>query len=222
MRLYSIASGSSGNCIYIENETTHLLVDAGISGKRVIEGLESIGRTILDLDAVLITHEHYDHIAALNALRKITNAKVICSQVCSERMQDADKNLSSIFKVQLHFMGKDPNIVVEPYHCEPADITYTESFAMEWEGMPVWFFRAPGHSPGSAMIVFDDVIFVGDSLSLDHDVIIRKRYGSKDDYRKIVVPFLLAKSQESMIYPGHGKNFRLSQRITYLESIKNR
>ena len=175
-----------------------------------------------EIEYIGLTHEHYDHIAALNALRKITDAKVICSQVCSERMQDADKNLSSIFKVQLHFMGKDPDIVVEPYHCEPADITYTESFAMEWEGISVCFFRAPGHSPGSAMIVFDDVIFVGDSLSLDHDVIIRKRYGSKDDYRKIVVPFLLAKSQESMIYPGHGKNFWLSQRITYLESIKNR
>ena len=77
----------------------------------------------------------------------------------------------------------------------------------------------PSHS--IAMIVFDDVIFVGDSLSLDHDVIIRKRYGSKEDYKKIVVPFLLAQPQESMIYPGHGKNFRLSQRITYLKSIKN-
>lgn len=68
MRLYSIASGSSGNCIYIENETTHLLVDAGISGKRVIEGLEAIGRTLLDLDAVLITHEHDDHIKGLGVL----------------------------------------------------------------------------------------------------------------------------------------------------------
>ena len=38
-------------------------------------------------------------------------------------------------------MGKDPDIVVEPYHCEPADITYTESFAMEWEGIPVCFLE---------------------------------------------------------------------------------
>ena len=43
MRLCSIASGSSGNCIYVGTETTHLLVDVGISGKKTEAGLNSLG-----------------------------------------------------------------------------------------------------------------------------------------------------------------------------------
>ena len=55
MRLCSIASGSSGNCIYAGTDTTHVLVDAGISGKRVENGLNDIGLTGRDIDAILIT-----------------------------------------------------------------------------------------------------------------------------------------------------------------------
>lgn len=52
MRLCSIASGSSGNCIYAGTDTTHVLVDAGISGKRVENGLNDVGLTGRDIDAI--------------------------------------------------------------------------------------------------------------------------------------------------------------------------
>lgn len=68
MRLCSIASGSSGNCIYTGTEATHLLVDAGISGKKVESGLASIGLTGHDIDGILVTHEHSDHISGLGVL----------------------------------------------------------------------------------------------------------------------------------------------------------
>lgn len=70
MRLCSIASGSSGNCIYAGTETTHVLVDAGISGKRVENGLHSIGLTGHDIDGILVTHEHSDHISGLGVLSR--------------------------------------------------------------------------------------------------------------------------------------------------------
>ena len=54
MRMLSIASGSSGNCIYIGTDHTHILVDAGISKKRIDAGLNSIGLTVSDLDAILV------------------------------------------------------------------------------------------------------------------------------------------------------------------------
>ena len=50
MKLCSIASGSSGNCIYVGTDATHLLVDAGISGKRTETGLNSIGRSLNQID----------------------------------------------------------------------------------------------------------------------------------------------------------------------------
>jgi phosphoribosyl 1,2-cyclic phosphodiesterase len=68
MRLCSIASGSSGNCIYIGTEDTHLLVDVGISCKRTVEGLGKLGVSGKDLDGILITHEHSDHISGLGVM----------------------------------------------------------------------------------------------------------------------------------------------------------
>ena len=70
MRLCSIASGSSGNCIYVGSDATHLLVDAGISGKKIECGLNSLGICGNDLDGILITHEHSDHISGLGVLAR--------------------------------------------------------------------------------------------------------------------------------------------------------
>ena len=70
MRLCSIASGSSGNCIYVGHASTHLLIDAGISGKRIEEGLRSIGVEPQSLNGLLITHEHSDHIQGVGVLAR--------------------------------------------------------------------------------------------------------------------------------------------------------
>ena len=70
MRLVSIASGSSGNCIYVGTENTHILVDAGISNKRIEQGLHEIGVKAGELDGVVITHEHSDHVKGLGVLAR--------------------------------------------------------------------------------------------------------------------------------------------------------
>lgn len=70
MRLCSIASGSSGNCIYVGSESTHLLVDTGISKKRIEEGLRSLEIKGEELDGILVTHEHADHIQGLGVFSR--------------------------------------------------------------------------------------------------------------------------------------------------------
>ena len=70
MRMCSIASGSSGNCIYVGTEATHLLVDVGISCKKTLEGLNQLGLTGKDIDGILITHEHSDHVGGLGILSR--------------------------------------------------------------------------------------------------------------------------------------------------------
>lgn len=70
MRMCSIASGSSGNCIYIGSEENHILIDAGISGKRVEAGLKELDLSGKDLDGILVTHEHSDHIKGLGVLSR--------------------------------------------------------------------------------------------------------------------------------------------------------
>ena len=70
MKLCSIASGSSGNCIFAGSETTSLLIDAGISGKRVEAGLAVLDRSAKELDGILVTHEHIDHINGLGVISR--------------------------------------------------------------------------------------------------------------------------------------------------------
>lgn len=70
MRMCSIASGSSGNCIYVGSDATHLLIDVGISGKRTESSLEELGISGRELDGILITHEHADHISGLGVLAR--------------------------------------------------------------------------------------------------------------------------------------------------------
>ncbi len=70
MRFVSIASGSSGNCIYVGSDRSHILIDAGISGKRIEAGLKEIGIKGNELDGIFITHEHSDHIKGLGVLAR--------------------------------------------------------------------------------------------------------------------------------------------------------
>lgn len=68
---YSIlASGSSGNCFYLETPKKRFLVDAGLSGKKIISLLAEIDRKPEDLDAIFVTHEHKDHIHGVGVLAR--------------------------------------------------------------------------------------------------------------------------------------------------------
>ncbi len=70
MELCSIASGSNGNCIYTGDANTHLLIDAGISGKRIEAGLNNIELKSSEISGILVTHEHSDHISGLGVMAR--------------------------------------------------------------------------------------------------------------------------------------------------------
>lgn len=95
MQMCSIASGSSGNSIYVGNDGVHLLVDCGISGKRIEQGLETCGVSPSQLDAILITHEHMDHISGLGVMIRRYGKPVYATAGTIE----AIKNTSSLGKL---------------------------------------------------------------------------------------------------------------------------
>ncbi|MFA6915162.1 MAG: MBL fold metallo-hydrolase [Parachlamydiales bacterium] len=63
-----LGSGSKGNCIYVASKTTKILIDAGLSAKATLERLQSINVDIGDIDAIVISHEHSDHIHGIKAI----------------------------------------------------------------------------------------------------------------------------------------------------------
>ena len=75
----NLYSGSSGNCSLIITENSKILIDCGITNKKLVEGLASLNISPKDLDAVLITHEHSDHIQGLKTLCKNTDINVFAN-----------------------------------------------------------------------------------------------------------------------------------------------
>jgi len=108
VKLCAIASGSSGNCVYVEHAGTSLLVDAGISGKRIEAGLASLGITPAMLAGILITHEHSDHIQGIGVLARryriplYGTAETLCA------MMKGKTNLGCIPGELLHEVTKEP------------------------------------------------------------------------------------------------------------------
>ena len=70
MRVCNLASGSKGNCTYIECDNAKVLVDIGVSAKYVVDNLLDLGVQPDNIDAILITHEHSDHIKGVSTFAK--------------------------------------------------------------------------------------------------------------------------------------------------------
>jgi phosphoribosyl 1,2-cyclic phosphodiesterase len=86
MDYISFASGSSGNCALLRGGGVNLLIDAGISMKRIRLSLRSLGLDLGDLRGVLVTHEHSDHVSALPMLSKYTDLPVYLSPGTGEAL----------------------------------------------------------------------------------------------------------------------------------------
>ncbi len=111
MIMCPIASGSSGNAIYVGTENTHILVDAGISKKRIEEGLTTIGLSGFDIDAILITHEHSDHIQGLGVFVRKYPVPIFGTMKTLNAIQ-MTKSLGNISPVLFHAIKPDEEFVI--------------------------------------------------------------------------------------------------------------
>ena len=80
MRLVSLASGSDGNSAYIGSDSTHILVDAGVSNKKIETRLNELGLCSRDISGVFLTHEHSDHILGLELFVRKNETPVYASK----------------------------------------------------------------------------------------------------------------------------------------------
>jgi phosphoribosyl 1,2-cyclic phosphodiesterase len=82
-----LGSGSAGNSAYLETEETRILIDAGLSGRQIRQRLAAIGRAPESLHAILITHEHADHISGLVGLCRKLDLPVYCNRLTKEALE---------------------------------------------------------------------------------------------------------------------------------------
>lgn len=92
LKFCSLYSGSTGNSSLVQNDNTCILVDAGVSGIKIIEALNSININIEQISAILVTHEHSDHIKSIGTLSKKYNIPVFANKETWNAMpQEANK-----------------------------------------------------------------------------------------------------------------------------------
>src|SRR5437016_1475793 len=87
VRLTILGSGSAGNCAYVETEEARILIDAGFSLRQIRKRMAAIGRAPENLTAVLVTHEHSDHVNGLPALNQKLHLPVFCNRPTKEAIE---------------------------------------------------------------------------------------------------------------------------------------
>lgn len=88
IKIIPFGSGSTGNSMYIEIENHRILVDMGIGMRKIKQALEKHSRSLNDIEAIFITHDHYDHIKNAPAIINNTKALVYCNEETSEYMKN--------------------------------------------------------------------------------------------------------------------------------------
>ena len=87
-----LGSGSAGNCAVVETESCKLLVDGGLSAKQMTLRLAAAGIQPIEIDGILLTHEHIDHIGGLDVFCKKFATPIYCNQATAEALRLASKN----------------------------------------------------------------------------------------------------------------------------------
>lgn len=126
MKLCSITSGSSGNCICVGSDHTTLLIDAGISGKRIEAGLNEIDMSTKEVDGILITHEHSDHICGLGVLARRYGIPIYATKGTKE----AILNTPSVGKISedlFHVIQADTDLKIGDLTVSPFSIFHDAS-----------------------------------------------------------------------------------------------
>lgn len=99
MKIAALASGSSGNCFYVRNKDSSVLVDAGISCKQIIERLSLLGENPGNIKGIFVTHEHIDHIRGVDVLARTLNLPIFATQgTCKNGFLCSDESLINKIK----------------------------------------------------------------------------------------------------------------------------
>lgn len=123
MRFLSIASGSSGNCVYVGAENTHILVDSGISGKRVEAGLNKNDITTKEVNGILITHEHSDHISGLGVLARRWHIPIYATKETLAEIRNT-ASLGRIEEELYHEIVPDQEFQIQDIRIRPFSISH--------------------------------------------------------------------------------------------------
>ena len=122
LKFCSLFSGSSGNSLFVQSDQSKILIDCGASGKKICEALASINSSIEDIDAILITHEHIDHVQSLGLLSKKYNIPIYINKETFNALSSAQKE--KISEDNINFFVNDKDFYLNDLTIKPFSIPH--------------------------------------------------------------------------------------------------
>lgn len=191
MKISSLSLGLvETNVYFIENDTSVILVDPANDSDLIIKKLNQINKKLV---AVLLTHGHFDHIAALDDIIEKYNVPVFMHKSEFDFLTNTTKNGSEKFK-----QYGLPNVIS---HATPQSL---EEGDANVAGFNFKVLHTPGHSPGSLTFVFNEFAVVGDTL-------FKQGIGRTDLYKgdhetlvNSILDKLFVLDDDLPLFPGHG------------------
>jgi glyoxylase-like metal-dependent hydrolase (beta-lactamase superfamily II) len=178
------------NCFVLRREGSGrgLIVDPGEEPDRILAAVEQMG---VRIDAILITHCHFDHIGAVSPVATITGAPVYCPELETPVLAD--------------IMSYVPVPGIGPYEGYAADRTVKGGEALELAGLTVDVIATPGHSPGHVTysVRDEEAIFCGDVLFRGSVGRVDLPGGDGPTLLRSIRTLLETHSPETGVYPGH-------------------
>lgn len=203
------------NMFIIINEGEAIVIDPNDNK----EGIELLQNRKIDKIHLLLTHEHYDHTLGINIFRKeFENVDLFCQKEAAKSIENPRRNHPKFVAFVLAVQDlKDGGSRYDDFNARYktfegyAESCFEEESEKEIAGLRCHFVHTPGHSSGSCCVEIGNNVFTGDSLLEDVPVVLRFPESNKEDYEKIALPYLRSLSKDTIILPGHGNPFVLSE-----------
>lgn len=173
----ALRSGSSGNSIFIGCNQTRLLVDAGISAKSIEQSLRAIGETASDLNGILVTHEHSDHIAGVGVMMRCYQLPVYATQETWQAIRDSigRVNPDLIHVIEPNRRQSIGDLVFSGFPT-PHDAASPVGYRIETPGGDISVFTDIGFPEPSVLAAVSGSKLVFIEANYDHDMLMGGSY----------------------------------------------
>lgn len=198
------------NAYLIPSKNGYILVDAGVKGKEKVikETLERNGASFSDIDLIIVTHVHYDHVGSLSALKSLSKAPVMVHQkeyeLLASGLSDFPKGTMKFSKA----VSKIANAVLSgSFEGVKADILIDDTYDLSIFGINGKVIYTPGHTQGSISILIEEEhLICGDTF---FNVFKKSVYPPfANDEKELFKSWIKIKERNpKLFYPGHGEMF---------------
>ena len=175
LQFCSFSSGSSGNCYLVRENNHALLIDAGISGKKIFNSLEATGTALEDVEALLITHEHIDHVKSIPIVtKKLPN---IFAYANDSTWKNIERPVASELK-RTFTTGYDFNIsnfIIRPFSI-PHDASEPVGFSIYHEDRQISMLTDVGHITEDIMDEISDADLLVLEANHDKEILLMNSY----------------------------------------------